>query len=104
MELTELQIHIEEIQWDEEFQLFYERASSGNPDYVFDLFMVNYLDHNCTMKGIDFEFLTYCALNGHSLATELSNAYSGGFSEEYKHKMLAYYKINPLMMGCCYGF
>ena len=104
-----LRKHIDELKWDDEFQILYDRASTGNIEDVFNLFIINYLDHDCTLRGMDLYLLSYCTLNNHKLAKELIRSEEKKFSKDDEYEILSYYRDrasnNGLLLwilGLCY--
>lgn len=111
MNLIELRNHIECIRWDDDFVPFYNEASLGIPDDVFDLIVLGYLDGDCLSTYIDFELLKYCAEHKHELANILLTMWNqANSSEDCKHKILQYYKTKSQngnlrqlwLLGYCY--
>lgn len=112
MNLIELRNHIDGIRWDDNFMPFYDNASLGMPDDVFDLVILRYLDHDCKSTYIDFELLKYCAECQHELANNLIALSNRDRDLENcnKNKILLYYKSKSLkgnlrqlwLLGLCH--
>lgn len=111
MNITELRRHLDEIKWDDGLSVFYDNAATGNSEAVFDLFVLNFLDHDCRLDGIDLELLMYCADNNHSLSEHLIASVQPEIDKDnVYHTILSYYKSkaqngNPLslwLLGYCY--
>ena len=111
MNLSELREYIENLKWDDDFMPFYHNALSGMSDDVFDLFVLRYLDHDCTNTYIDFELLKYCAEHNHELANNLLTLCNWENDlDNCKRKILFYYKTKSQignlrqlwLLGFCY--
>lgn len=110
MNTIELKEHIQHIEWDDDFSSFYEDAKSGNPEDVFDLFILEYVDNN---NKIDNQLLEYCSSRGHKLAEYLiENGFLCKLTTERRSllwdKIIEYYKSfknsgkRIWLLGLCY--
>lgn len=110
MNLIELRNYIDDIRWDDDFMPFYDNASLGMPDDVFDLVILKYLEYDCKSTYIDFELLKYCVEHGHELANDLIALRNWDSDLENKHKILSHYlsksskdNLRQLwLLGYCY--